>query len=164
MHLEKDKAFHYDAMANDRVLPLLMKWLTPSLFNTRNQKPETTKETNNSWCPLINSVLPTMFLNWGAFQLSVIKPKTRVIKRSLRANENSMWHQPNCTKHGKTHVTKSWLFSFASDWLREWREFSRLITGRSKATPIQSQDTLDTQLKNALWCERIISGLLCLWQ
>ena len=48
MHLEKDKAFHYDAMANDRVLPRLMKWLTLSLSNTRNQKPETTKETNNS--------------------------------------------------------------------------------------------------------------------
>ena len=91
-----------------------------------------------------------MFLNWGAFQLSVIKPKTRVIKRSLRANENSMSHQPNCTKHGKTHVTKSRLFSFASDWSREWREFCRPITERSKATPIQSQNTFDTQLKNAL--------------
>ena len=37
----------------------------------------------------------------------------------------------------KTRVTKSRLqgFSFASDWLRRWREFSRPITESSKAKP-----------------------------
>ena len=30
-------------------------------------------------------------------------------------------------------------FSFASDWLRGWREFSWPITERSKAKPMQSQ-------------------------
>ena len=34
--------------------------------------------------------------------------------------------------------------------MREWREFSRPITVRSKAKPIQSRITFDTQLKIAL--------------
>ena len=42
--------------------------------------------------------------------------------------------------------------SFASDWLRGWREFSRPITERSKAKPMQSRITFDTQLKIALLC------------
>ena len=42
-------------------------------------------------------------------------------------------------------------FSFASDWLRAWREFSKPITERSKAKPMQSRITFDTQLKIALW-------------
>ena len=41
-------------------------------------------------------------------------------------------------------------FSFASDWLRGWCEFSRPITERSKAKPMQSRITFDTQLKIAL--------------
>ena len=36
---------------------------------------------------------------------------------------------------------------FASDWLREWREFSGPITERSKAKPIQSGITFDTHPK-----------------
>ena len=41
-------------------------------------------------------------------------------------------------------------FSFAYDWLREWREFSEPITERRKAVPKQSwQIFLDTQLKIA---------------
>ena len=38
-------------------------------------------------------------------------------------------------------------FSFASDWLREWREFSGPITERSKAKSMQSRITFDTELK-----------------
>ena len=41
-------------------------------------------------------------------------------------------------------------FSFASDWLRGWREFSRPITERSEAKPMQSRITFDTKLKIAL--------------
>ena len=41
-------------------------------------------------------------------------------------------------------------FSFASDWLRGWREFSRPITERRKAKPMQSRITFDTQLKITL--------------
>ena len=40
--------------------------------------------------------------------------------------------------------------NFASDWLREWREFSGPITEQSKAEPMQSRITLDTQLKISL--------------
>ena len=36
-------------------------------------------------------------------------------------------------------------FSFVSDWLRDWREFSRPITECSKAKPMQSWITYDTQ-------------------
>ena len=41
-------------------------------------------------------------------------------------------------------------FSFASDWLRRWREFSRPITERSKPKPVQSRITFDAQMKIAL--------------
>ena len=41
-------------------------------------------------------------------------------------------------------------FSFEPDWLSRWREFCRPITERSKAKPIQSRITFDTQLKIAL--------------
>ena len=39
------------------------------------------------------------------------------------------------------------IICFASDWLREWREFSGPITERSKAKPIQSGITFDTHPK-----------------
>ena len=38
-------------------------------------------------------------------------------------------------------------FSFASDWWRKWCEYSDPITERSKAKPVQSRITFDTQLK-----------------
>ena len=41
-------------------------------------------------------------------------------------------------------------FSFASDWLRGWREYSYPITERSKAKPMQYWITFHTQLKSAL--------------
>ena len=37
-------------------------------------------------------------------------------------------------------------FSFVSDWLRKWREFSGPITERSKAKPHQSRLTFITHL------------------
>ena len=40
-------------------------------------------------------------------------------------------------------------FSFVSDWSRERREFSKPITERSKAKPMQSEITFNTQLKLA---------------
>ena len=40
-------------------------------------------------------------------------------------------------------------FGFASDWLREWREFSRPITERNEAKPKQSWIILGTRLKIA---------------
>ena len=58
------------------------------------------------------------------------------------------------TKLSKLSAGKrGWLirvcFSFAFDWLREWREFSRLFTGRSEAKAMQSRITFDTKLKIA---------------
>ena len=41
-------------------------------------------------------------------------------------------------------------FSFASDWLREWRAFSGPITERGEAKSQQSWKTFDTQLKMSL--------------
>ena len=41
-----------------------------------------------------------------------------------KANENSKWKQSNCLKRGKNAGDQDVFgFSFASDWLREWREF-----------------------------------------
>ena len=52
--------------------------------------------------------------------------------------------------------------AFASDWLRGWGEFSRPITARSKAKPMQSRVTFDTQLKIALNIIKIRKSLLLL--
>ena len=41
-------------------------------------------------------------------------------------------------------------FTFACDWLRGLREFSRPITERTKVKPMLSRITFDTQLKIAL--------------
>ena len=41
-------------------------------------------------------------------------------------------------------------FSFASDWLKKWREISRPTTELSNAKPMQSRITFDTQLKITL--------------
>ena len=49
-------------------------------------------------------------------------------KIPLTANENSKENRLNCLKCGKTRVI--W-FTFASDWSREWREFSGPITEQS---------------------------------
>ena len=40
-------------------------------------------------------------------------------------------------------------FSFASDWLRKWREIFRPITESNKAKPMKSRITFHTQLKTA---------------
>ena len=42
-------------------------------------------------------------------------------------------------------------FSLAPDWLRRWREISSPITEHTKAKPVQSRITFDTQLKIALF-------------
>ena len=41
-------------------------------------------------------------------------------------------------------------FSFASDGLKGWREFSRPIKERREAKPMQSRITFDTQMKIGL--------------
>ena len=46
-------------------------------------------------------------------------------------------------------------FTFASDWLRGWREFSRPISERNKANPMQSRITFDTQLKIARYMSKL---------
>ena len=54
-------------------------------------------------------------------------------------------------KRGETRVTKSSVgFSFATDWMRGWREFSGPITGQSLAKPKQSRFIFDTEFKFAL--------------
>ena len=41
-------------------------------------------------------------------------------------------------------------FTFASDWLIEWREFSGPITEQSKVKLMQSRITFDAQVKTSL--------------
>ena len=50
-------------------------------------------------------------------------------------------------------------FSFASDWLRGWHEFSRPITECSKAKPMQSRITFNTQL-NCYYYTNVPQGVL----
>ena len=60
----------------------------------------------------------------------------------------STFNRPEARQNASDQVAIG--FSFESDWLRGWREFSRLITERSEAKPMQSRTTFDTQLKIAL--------------
>ena len=54
-------------------------------------------------------------------------------------------------KRGETRVTKSSVgFSFATDEMRGWREFSGPITGQSLVKPKQSRFIFDTEFKFAL--------------
>ena len=54
-------------------------------------------------------------------------------------------------------VTKSILvLSFASDWLRAWRQFSKPIAERSEVKPMQSRFTFDAQFKIALYFNTLI--------
>ena len=59
-------------------------------------------------------------------------------------------------KRGLPHVAID--FSFAFDWLRDWRKFSRSVTDRSEAKPIQPWITFDTQLKFALTLRHYFFG------
>ena len=68
-------------------------------------------------------------------------------KIPLTANENSKENRLNCLKCGKTRVI--W-FTFASDWSREWHEFSGTITEQSTAKIKQSRVTFNTRLKIAI--------------
>ena len=52
-------------------------------------------------------------------------------------------------------------FNFASDWLREWRQFSRPITERSKAKTKQRLITFDTHLINLHFRLLITKYTLC---
>ena len=91
------------------------------------------------------------------FSIECCNTKTKLI---TAANQNedkchkepirtqSACNQSEARENASDQVTFG--FSFASDWLRGWREFSKPITKRSKAKPMQSRITFDTQLKIAL--------------
>ena len=59
-------------------------------------------------------------------------------------NQWALITKTNYQKRGKTRVTSIGM-RFASDWLREWREFSGPITERGKAKTKESRITFDTQ-------------------
>ena len=66
--------------------------------------------------------------------------KTRVI---TTADQNKTNTQTPCSAgNAGYHVAID--FSFTFDWLRDWREFSRSVTDRSEAKPIQPWITFDT--------------------
>ena len=99
--------------------------------------------------------------NLERFSIDWCKTKTKIIitadeKNPSRTNENSKLKQANCQKRGKTRVTKSWQERILSwSWLvlvlhlRERREFSRPITERRKAKPIESRIAFGTKSKIA---------------
>ena len=65
-----------------------------------------------------------------------------------KANESSEWKQANCLKRGKNAGDQDVFgFSFAADWLREWRE-SFFSNHRAKWTKNnQFPISFDTHLK-----------------
>ena len=93
------------------------------------------------------------------FLIECHKTKTKVIQLPIKTKINitiSHWKVKVSTgkrPQGRENAPSDEVpigFSFASDWLRGWREFSRPITERSKSKPIQFRITFDTQLKIAL--------------
>ena len=97
--------------------------------------------------------------NWSAFRLNVVT-KTKVIPTANRGKENSLKSQ----KEFKVKITKlpqsagkcvrpsrEW-FQFASNWLREWREFCGPIAKRSKAKTPQSRLSLTFSLQLLFQC------------
>ena len=96
--------------------------------------------------------------HFRVFRLSVVKPKPKLSQRPIRTKVNitrsqselkvNTSNRPEARENASDQVATG--FSFASDWLRGWREFSRPITGRSKAKPVPDYLTFDTQLKIAL--------------
>ena len=79
------------------------------------------------------------------------KTKTKVIttanqnrgkchKNQLKPKANTCY-RPDARKNTSDQTAIG--FSFASDWPRGWREFSRPITERSEAKPMQSQISLE---------------------
>ena len=98
---------------------------------------------------------------FSAFRLSVNQTKVITtanqinIVRSQSELKVSTCNRREARENGSDQVKIG--FSFASDWLRGWREFSKPITERSTAKPIQSRNTFDTQLKIAV-CGRCWSA------
>ena len=95
------------------------------------------------------------------FSIECRKTKTKVIttanenkeicqKEPMRTQSNAC-NQPQARENARDQIAIG--FSFASDWLRGWREFSRPITKHSKAKLMQSRIIFDTQLKIALTTE-----------
>ena len=86
------------------------------------------------------------------FSIECRKTKTKVI---TTANQNSAKHNKEPIRTQRKYMWPARSaenasdqveigFSLASDWLRGWREFSRPITERSKAKPMQHRITFDT--------------------
>ena len=79
-------------------------------------------------------------LRYSAFRLSVVKPKPKKSQRPIRRKKNTSQSQqelkvqptksPKARENAGDQVEIG--FSFASDWLREQREFFRPITERRK--------------------------------
>ena len=93
----------------------------------------------------------------SAFQLSAVKPKPKQPQRPIRAKSISQGtnqlkvrtcNRSEARENASDQVAIG--FSFASDCLRGWRGFSKPITERSKAKPMQSRIKFDTQLKIVL--------------
>ena len=70
------------------------------------------------------------------------------ITRSQRELEVKTSKLLEARENASNQVALDW--SFESDWLRKWREFSGPITKRSKAKTKQSRITLDIHLKITL--------------
>ena len=93
--------------------------------------------------------------------MSVVKPKPKESQGPIRtkgttqgANENSNTCERSHADQARENASDLVALgvSFASDLLGRWRQFSRPITERRKAKPMQSRITFDTQLKIALSC------------
>ena len=84
--------------------------------------------------------------------------KTNESQQPIKRKENNsktqwelkVWttNQPKARENAGDQIGIA--FSFASDWLRVWREFPNPITEQRKGQPMQSRIAFDTHLKIAL--------------
>lgn len=87
----------------------------------------------------------------AVFNWSVRTPKTksslRPIRREVHSIINQWENRETAGRAGKRTWQIAMVFSFATDWLRRWREFSWQITEQIWKTAKQFQISFDTQLK-----------------
>ena len=95
-------------------------------------------------------------LLYNAFQLSVVKPKPKQLHRPITTDPDSSVNQSEfevitCNRRqARENARVQLAISFASNWLRKWREFCQPITGQSNEKPNQTRATSDTLMKTAL--------------
>lgn len=85
-----------------------------------------------------------VIFNWSysAFWMSVVKPKPKQLRQPIKFSQEPMRTLRKNKQLPETREKRDQVavgFSFESDWIRKWHEFSGPITQRSEAKTMQSR-------------------------